>query len=79
MLIIAIVFSLDFNCFFLDKHHVDDENEAVEFIEREISNSHAVLMEVHADEVETDSTPLKGSSKAHEYRYSVNWNSISNL
>lgn len=48
---------------------MDDEIEAVEFINDQIKNSRAYVMNVDPSEVEIDSSPLKGSSVAHEFRY----------
>lgn len=53
---------------YTDKNHVDDEHEAVEFINKHVKNSKAFIMEVSAEETEQDCTVLAGSNSKHEFR-----------
>ena len=48
---------------------MDDEHEAVEYINSYVKNSTAFVMDVGQDEVEQDCTPLNGSNSLYEYRY----------
>lgn len=61
------------NCSLLDsiadEHHIDDELEAVDFINQHIRNTTAFTMYVDADETEEDCTALHGSNSLHEMRY----------
>lgn len=54
---------------YVDNHHVDDEEEAVQFINQNTNNSTAFLMHVAVDELEQDCSKLVGSSTLHEFRY----------
>jgi hypothetical protein len=47
---------------------VDDEEEAATFINSNLKNSTAFLMNVDSGEMEQDCTPLSGSSRMHEFR-----------
>ena len=48
--------------------HVDDEVEAVDFINKHVKNSKAFVMQMRPDEEEQDSTAVKGSNSMHEMR-----------
>ena len=54
--------------FLTDNHHVDDEIEAVEYINTFVRNSEAFTMYVGDDEVEQDCFPIKGSNSLHMFR-----------
>lgn len=53
---------------FVEKHHVDNEHEAVAFINKKVANSRAYFMNVHADDFEEDCSAVQGSSSMHEFR-----------
>lgn len=65
------------------KHHVDDEHEAVRFINKKVANSRAWFMNVDPDDVEENCSGVQGSNGMHEFRcvYSLHCSSslITNL
>lgn len=48
---------------------MDDENEAVVYINDNIENTTAFVMDMRENKMEQDCTPLNGSTKLFEYRY----------
>jgi len=53
----------------LDKHHVDDEIEAIEYINNHVNNAVAFQMKIASDDSEQDCTPVAGTMQYHEFRY----------
>lgn len=53
----------------IDEHHVDDEVEAVDYINHYIRNTLAFTMYIGEDEEEEDCTAVRGSNSMHEFRY----------
>jgi hypothetical protein len=51
-----------------ENNHVDDENEAVEFINCKIANSTAFKIIVHENDVEEDCSALQDSNSFYEFR-----------
>lgn len=64
---ILIYFSKKYS-YFLDNHHIDTENEAAQYINQFVANSHAFVVVIGASETEQDCTPVQGSNKFHEFR-----------
>lgn len=48
---------------------MDNEHEAIEFINNEVKNTTAFLMEMTEDDEEQDCTILSGSNSMFELRY----------
>ena len=53
---------------FTADQHVDDEFEAVDFINQRVNNSKAFIMNVGPDEIEQDCSAILGSSSLYEFR-----------
>ncbi len=47
---------------------MDDEDEAVEFINSNINNANAFVMDVYTYENEQDCSAVPGSNSMHEFR-----------
>jgi len=52
----------------LDHHHVDDEMEAIEYINDHVENAVAFRMTISPDDNEQDCSPVRGTMKYHEFR-----------
>jgi hypothetical protein len=52
----------------VENHFVDNEQEAVDFINEYMNNSTAFLMEMSVEDLEEDANTLSGSSLMHEFR-----------
>lgn len=60
-------------CCCADDCHVDDEDEAVEFINSNINNANAFVMDVYTYENEQDCSAVPGSNSMHEFRWVCLW------
>lgn len=54
--------------FYLDRHHVDDEDEAASYVNLYVKNSTAFVMQMTRDDEEQDCGPVQGSNSMHEFR-----------
>lgn len=52
-----------------DNNHVDDEEEAVDFINNHVKNSTAFIMNVDEEDLEQDCSAVQNSNSMHEFRY----------
>ncbi len=53
----------------IDDNHVDNEQEAADFINDHVSNSTVFIMNMTMNDAEQDCTPLQGFNALHEFRY----------
>lgn len=68
ILFLKITLSFIFN-YLAANHHVDDELEAATYINQYVADSVCFIMEISPEEEEQTCTPLQGSSRLFEFRY----------